>query len=66
MVMDVFSKFWWAEPLKFKTGAAVKARLENNFKEQIPRKVWSDTGTEFSNKEVRKLLTKHNITLYST
>ncbi len=28
MVMDVFSKYGWAIPLKFKTGTAVKVGLE--------------------------------------
>lgn len=66
MVMDVFSKYGWAVPLKFKTGAAVKVALEKIFEENISRKIWVDNGSEFYNKEVRKLLTKHNITLYST
>ena len=66
MVMDVFSKYGWAEPLKFKTGAAVKAGLEKIFRERIPKKIWTDHGSDFYNVEVRRLLAKHNITLYST
>ena len=66
MVIDVFSKYGWAEPLKFKTGVAVKIALEKIFKEQIPKKIWADKGTEFYNQTVKSLLTKHNIDLYST
>ena len=66
MVEDVFSKYGWAEPLKFKTGASVKVALEKIFKEQIPKKIWADKGTEFYNKEVQNLLAKHKIILYST
>ena len=66
MVEDVFSKYGWAVPIKFKTGAAVKNGLEKIFKEKRPRKLWSDRGSEFYNAEVRKLLKKHDILLYST
>ncbi len=66
MVEDVFSKYGWAIPLKFKTGGAVKEGLETVFKEQIPKKFWVDKGTEFYNKDVKKLLKKHDITMYST
>ena len=66
MVMDVFSKYGWGIPLKFKTGDAVKAGLEKIFKEQIPKKIWADKGTEFYNEKVAGLLAKHDIVLYST
>ena len=65
MVEDVFSKYGWAIPLKFKTGAAVKEGLELVFTEHTPKKFWVDKGTEFYNKEVKKLLKKHDITMYS-
>ena len=66
MVMDVFSKYGWAEPLKFKTAAEVNKALEKIFRDKIPKRIWADRGTEFWNKDVGKLLLKHNITLYST
>ena len=66
MVEDIFSKYGWAIPIKFKTGAAVKAGLEEVFQEQVPKKLWVDKGKEFYNKEVGKLLAKHDIVLYST
>ena len=66
MVMDVFSKFGWAVPIKFKTGEAVKIALEKILKTHVCKKIWADKGTEFYNQTVRKLLKKHNIDLYST
>ena len=66
MVEDVFSKYGWAEPLKFKTGVCVKAALEKIFRDQIPKKIWADKGTEFYNKEVQRFLTKNSVLLYST
>ena len=65
MVMDVFPKYGWAEPLKFKTAAEVNKALEKIFRDKIPKRIWADRGTEFWNKDVEKLLLKHNITLYS-
>ena len=66
MVIDIFSKFGWAIPIKFKTGEAVKEALLKIFQERMPKKIWADKGTEFWNVEVKKMLQKHNILLYST
>ena len=66
MVEDIFSKYGWAVPIKFKTGAAVTEALKKIFAEKIPKKIWADKGTEFYNKEVDALLKKHDIQLYST
>ena len=66
MVEDIFSKYGWAVPIKFKTGAAVQKGLEKIFEERIPKKIWVDKGKEFFNKDVDKLLKKHDIGIYST
>ena len=66
MVIDIFSKFGWALPLKVKTGAVVKEALEQIFKEAKPKKLWCDRGTEFYNQVVKTMLKKKKITLYST
>ena len=66
MVIDVFSKYGWAIPIKYKTGEEVKTALESIFTQQTPRKIWSDAGNEFYNNKVKRLLQKHNIRLYST
>ena len=66
MVEDVFSKYGWAIPIKFKTGVAVREALTQIFKEKIPKKIWVDEGKEFYNKEVDALLRKNQIRIYST
>ena len=67
MVIDVFSKFGWIEPLKNKKGETVAAAFEKLFKlGRQPRLLWTDKGKEFYNKNVNQLLSKKNIKLYST
>ena len=67
MVIDVFSKFGWIEPLKDKKGETVVAAFEKLFKlGRQPRLLWTDKGKEFYNKNVNQLLSKKNIKLYST
>ena len=43
-----------------------KKRAETNFSHHVPKKLWTDAGREFYNNEVKALLKKHDITLYST
>ena len=66
MVEDIFSKYGWAVPLKTKTGVAVRDALKEIFDHHVPKKLWVDAGREFFNKEVKALLKKHDITIYST
>ena len=66
MVIDVFSKFGWVVPLKYKSGDAVKIALQSIFSKQTPKQIWSDSGSEFYNLKVKRLLNKNNIELYST
>ena len=67
MMIDVFSKFGWIEPLQNKKGETVAAAFEKIFKSgREPRLLWTDKGKEFYNKNVNQLLAKKNIKLYST
>ena len=67
MVIDVFSKFGWIVPLKNKTGETVAAAFKNILNGgRIPKFIWTDKGKEFYNKNMKKLLDLHKITLYST
>ena len=67
MVIDVFSKFGWIEPLQNKKGETVAAAFEKIFKSgRQPRLLWTDKGKEFYNRTVNQLLSKKNIKLYST
>ena len=67
MVIDVFSKYGWAQPLPNKSGVTLRKALEDIFKEgKLPKMIWADQGTEFYNENVKKLLKRHKISLYST
>lgn len=66
-VLDNYSKFAWAVPVKNKSGPTVAAALESILNEGHPiRKIHTDEGKEFFNKHVRVLLKKHGVRLYHT
>ena len=44
MVIDVFSKFGWIEPLENKKGETVASAFEKIFKCRQPRLLWTDKG----------------------
>ena len=65
MVIDVFSKYGWFEPLKDKKGETVTEAFEKIFKEgRKPQYLWTDKGKEYYNKHLKELLDKQNITLH--
>ena len=67
MVIDVFSQFGWIVPLQNKKGETVAGAFENIFKSgRKPQLLWTDKGTEFYNGNVKRMLSKENIKLYST
>ena len=65
IVLDVFSRFAWARPLKTKTGVETAAAFRDIFRRsgRIPTKLWTDKGTEFWNHNVRYVL--HGPTFYN-
>ena len=67
MIIDVFSKYSWAVPLKTKTGPEVTKAFQNLWKPQTPpQKLWMDKGKEFYNRPMKDLLDKNNVQLYWT
>ena len=67
MIIDVFSKYGWAIPLKTKTGVEVaKAFSDLWSKEKAPKYLWTDKGKEFINANMDKVLAKHNVQIYWT
>ena len=67
MIIDVFSKYGWAIPLKTKTGPEVMKAFQSLWKTQKPpQKLWTDKGKEFYNKSMKDLLEKNYVQLYST
>ena len=68
VAIDIFSKKAWFEPLKNKSGLAVRKGMEKIFKRSqgIPETIQSDMGKEIYNKDVKSLFDKLNIKLFST
>lgn len=66
MVLDVFSKYGWIEPLKDKKGESVATAFDKLFKEgRQPQFLWVDKGKELYNKHLKELLEKYGIKIYS-
>ncbi|CAB4015323.1 DNA polymerase [Paramuricea clavata] len=66
-VIDVLSKYAWAEPIKTKTGEnLVKASEKILKKGRKPETFHSDKGTEFMNRKFQAFLKKHNIRFFTT
>lgn len=68
-VIDTFSKFAWAFPIKNKTGIEVTKAMKNVFiatASNLPKNVHSDLGKEFYNKNFKTLMDQHKVNHYST
>lgn len=66
-VINAFSKYAWAEPLKTKTGLEVtRAMAKILAKTTPPKNLQVDAGTEFYNAGFRRLMEKYGINMYST
>lgn len=68
VVIDIYSKYLWIEPLKDKSGInvtiAMKTILEKD--KRTPDNLQTDAGKEFYNKEFKNLMLKFKINHYST
>ena len=67
-VIDLFSKYAWAIPIKDKKETSIvnafkKILSDSNRK---PNKIWVDQGSEFYNKSFKDFLKINNIEMYST
>ena len=73
-VIDIFTKYAWAIPLKNKSGLSItigfKIALSENpqggSESRKPEKLWVDRGSELSNKTIKSLLKEYERKLYST
>lgn len=62
VVIDVFSKFVWTAPIKNKNGKEVTNAMKKiPLHPNIPKKLQTDQGKEFYNKEFNELMTKLGI-----
>jgi len=66
MIIDCFSKFGYAIPLKDKTGAEVLRGLKIVYEKSPSLRLWVDEGKEFWNKNVQDYLKSKGVILYST
>ena len=65
VVIDTFSKYAWAVPLKTKTKCEVKLAMEDIFKNNgVPKNIQTDLGKEFYNNEFKHLMKTYNINHY--
>ena len=65
-VIDVYSKFAWALPIRTKTGDHITEAFKEIFKSAIPKLIQTDKGTEFINKKTQELFKQHNINWFAT
>jgi transposase InsO family protein len=65
-VIDCFSKYAWAIPIKNKTAEEIIKSFDNIFKERKPLKLQTDKGKEFMNKKVQNFLKINDVVWFST
>ncbi len=68
IVIDVFSKFLWVQPIPNKSHGSVIKAFEKIFQEtnRRPRTIRSDNGTEFKNRWFKQFMKKADIYAYTT
>ena len=73
-VIDMFTKYAWAFPLKNKSGLSITNSFkivlgenpQDGSKSRKPEKLWVNRGGEFYNKTFKSLLKEYETKLYST
>lgn len=71
-IIDTFSKFAWSEPLMTKTGVEVAKSFSTILKRAMgnnhtaPNLLHTDKGTEFVNRDFKRLMETHRIKMYHT
>ena len=56
VIIDCFTRFVWVKPLKNKRGRSVVQALSLLIMNETPKLLHCDSGTEFMNKDVKKML----------
>ena len=65
-IIDLFSRFAWAVPLRGKTGHEVTAAFRQVFEQsRQPQRLQTDDGLEFNNREFQRLLNLENIRFFT-
>ena len=65
-VIDCFSKYGWAIPIKNKNGDETVKAFEVLFKNKKPQKIQTDKGKEYYNTKLNKLFKDNDIIHFST
>ncbi|XP_014295514.1 uncharacterized protein LOC103579935 [Microplitis demolitor] len=66
-IIDNFSKFAWAVPLKTKNAQDVTSAMQSVLKKgRVPKNLHVDQGKEFYNSNFKALMQEYGINLYST
>lgn len=65
-VIDTFSKYAWAVPIKRKSASEVVKAMKSLFNQRIPKNLQTDDGKEFFNKSFQKLTSGYGINHYSS
>tara|TARA_B110000037_G_scaffold215026_1_gene271818 strand:- start:413 stop:1318 length:906 start_codon:yes stop_codon:yes gene_type:complete len=66
VIIDCFSRFVWVKPLKNKTGKEIVKALALLLMNERPKLIQADQGTEFFNKDVKRMLEAFGPKLYHT
>ena len=66
VIIDCFSRFVWVKPLKNKTGVSIVNALALLIMNERPKLIQADQGTEFFNKNVKRMLEAFGPKLYHT
>ena len=65
-IIDLFSRFAWAVPLRDKTGGEVTRAFRQVFAQgRQPQRLQTDDGREFDNREFQQFLNLHNIRFFT-
>ncbi len=65
VLIDVVSRYLFVQPLKTKRGVDVLSALKKIFATQKPKKLQTDDGKEFVNREVGQYLKKEGVTFFT-
>jgi hypothetical protein len=65
-VIDTFSKFAWALPVKTKSGVEITKTMNQILIKHSPTHLQTDNGKEFYNNNFQNLMKRYNINHYST
>ena len=68
IVIDVFSKYLWVQPIPNKTHTSIIHAFQKIFQQTTrrPRTLRTDNGTEFKNRWVKQFMKNENIYAYTT